>query len=79
DYLDNPLSPNPTSSPSQNVDYTVTTTNEYGCTNESAVSIIVFSSVPEATSMSPLLSAKVSRFSCRQSPAMRGVGFRRPR
>ena len=46
DFLDDPLSPTPTTSPLQNVDYIVTATNEYGCTDESTVSIVVFSSVP---------------------------------
>ena len=45
-YLDNAQSANPTATPLQSIDYTVTATNEFGCTDETLVSIVVFDEVP---------------------------------
>jgi gliding motility-associated-like protein len=45
-YLDNPLSANPMTTPLQSIEYTVTVTNEFGCTDETVVSIVVFDEVP---------------------------------
>lgn len=54
DFLNDPGSASPTSSPTQNVDYTVTATNEFGCTDVSTVSIVVFSSVPGGNMYAPV-------------------------
>ena len=45
-YLDNPSSANPVATPLQNIEYTVTATNEFGCSDEAMVSIVVYENVP---------------------------------
>ena len=54
DYLDNPSAAQPTSAPQQSIDYIVTVTNEYGCSDEAEISIVVFDNVPGGQSYLPL-------------------------
>jgi len=54
DFLNNPNIANPTSSPTENIDYTVTATNEDGCSDEQLVSIVVFNETPGGQIYQPL-------------------------
>jgi len=54
DFLDNPLVANPVATPLQSIDYTVTATNEHGCSDASVVSIVVFSNIPGGAMYAPL-------------------------
>jgi len=54
DFLDDPFSNAPTSSPTESIEYTIEATNEYGCADAATISINVFNSVPGGLSYTPL-------------------------
>jgi gliding motility-associated-like protein len=54
DFLDDPFSNAPTSSPLTSIEYTLEATNEFGCTDEATLSIDVFNNVPGGQIYQPL-------------------------
>jgi gliding motility-associated-like protein len=46
DFLDDAAVAMPTATPTESIDYTVTVTNQDGCSNEEVVSILVFEEIP---------------------------------